>query len=162
LKNLRTLALALVLALASSLALVFAAPKNLAAQAPQNNQTDSNLTMATAPEDPPETARFKAALRLLAGFHQVLAVSQACARQDVWENYQNRNGRTFSQIFGSLKAGGAFDQKYRNLVEDRVHATTKDVLKLGCAATMRDIENGGWDLYKSTRFKADYKLFIGR
>jgi hypothetical protein len=160
-------------ALALALALVLAAPSGLAAQAagdggagaqdaPPANQTAPALTMAAAPDDPPETARFKAALRLLAGFHLVLAISKACDRQDVWENYQNRNGRTFSQVYGSLKSGGAFDQNYRNLVEGHVQSAAQDALKVGCEASMRDVENGGWDLYKANRFRSDYRLFVGR
>jgi hypothetical protein len=126
------------------------------------DQTESAISLFPEAEDPPETTRFKAALRLMAGFNHVLAITQSCHRKDVWQNYQNRNGRTFSQVYGSLKSGGAFDRKYRDLVEGHAKALVGDTLARGCDAAMRDVERGDWDLYKAPRFKYDYNLFLGR
>ncbi|MDR1084476.1 MAG: hypothetical protein LBP22_06345 [Deltaproteobacteria bacterium] len=120
---------------------------------------DSKLTILPQPEDAPETARFKAALRLLAGFSQVLTLTKECARQDVWVNYQNRNGRTFSHVFRSLQAGGAFSKEYKDIVESYVRESAQETIKQGCDSFIREVESGSWDLYKAPRFNADYNLF---
>ncbi|MDR2140202.1 MAG: hypothetical protein LBR11_00135 [Deltaproteobacteria bacterium] len=123
---------------------------------------EAKPTLLPEPDDPPETVRFKAALRLLAGFNQVLLITQSCQRREVWENYQNRNGRTFGHIFGSLKAGGALSRQYRAAVDERAREAAQISLKLSCDALARDIELGAWDLYKAPRFAADYQIFMDR
>jgi hypothetical protein len=98
----------------------------------------------------------------MAGFNQALYVAQACQSKGAWENYQSRNGQTFGQVFGAIKAEGGFDNKYRVLVEERARLGTRAALKVGCSAAIKDIEDGSWDIYKGIRFKADYQLFMGR
>ncbi|MDR1871518.1 MAG: hypothetical protein LBS60_06265 [Deltaproteobacteria bacterium] len=126
------------------------------------NPAEPEVTLDLDPDDHPDMARFKAALRLLAGYNQVMSIAKACQLHEVWENYQNRNGRTFSRVFVALKSGGALDEKYRALVDESVKAVTRDAVKVGCEPSARDIDNGNWDLYKAPRFEVDYKLFTSK
>ncbi|MDR1607521.1 MAG: hypothetical protein LBT38_03830 [Deltaproteobacteria bacterium] len=133
-------------------------------ESPAVNQTqEPKLSIKPFEDDEPETARFKAGLRLLAGFSQVHYVTQSCnAQENVIKNYVSRNGSVFARIFGSLKKGGAFDDKYRALVDEEARVASQAALRVGCPAALKDIEDGGWDLYKGVRFNKDYKLFSGR
>jgi hypothetical protein len=156
-KNLFVLSLGLILTFLVAASAAFAQNATLSDQI---RPTAQGLTMVPDPQDPPATARFKAALRLMAGFNYVLALTQACQRRDVWENYQNRNGRTFGRVYGAVKSGGAFDDKYRALVEVWAKTLTQAALKAGCDEAIHDIDEGGWDLYKAVRFKEDYQFFL--
>jgi hypothetical protein len=120
----------------------------------------SKLTIFPAVDDPPQTARFKAALRLVAGFTTVLTGAKECQRADIWEHFQRRNGHTFGQIFRSIQAGGGFQGEYKTLVEAHATHMAKENLRQGCDGFVREVENGSWDLYKAPRFKADYNLFM--
>jgi hypothetical protein len=129
---------------------------------PPPESPQSNLSIFTKPDDPPATARFKAALRLLAGFHLVLNLTRECGKQEVWENYQNRNGRTFGLLYRAIQAGSGFSQEYRDLVDKYVLKLSRDSLKGSCGTFVQEVETGSWDLYKAPRFQADYHLFIGQ
>ena len=150
-----------------------AAPSFSAAQTemggvrPGGQAADSSLSsppsfqLATLPDDSPNMAVKKAALRLFTGYNLTVSRLTACkaAAPEAGKAlgaFNSRNGTTLGQVMKVVKSLGGITPDIKQVMDqekDRRLAEPVD-----CPALVKSVNNGEKDIYKAPEFIADYKL----
>ncbi len=124
------------------------------------------FTLDAEEDDSPETARFKAALRLLSSYTVVINQLRGCAASTndpamnkALANYHSRNGMIMSQVMRLVKQHGGLTPEIREELDERAaELLWADSRRGNCPALLKHISEGGEDLYKAPQHSADYQL----
>ncbi len=124
------------------------------------------FTLEAEEDDSPETARFKAALRLLNAYTIVLNQLRGCtagtndqAISKAMANYHSRNGTVMNHVMRLVKQYGGLTPEIREKLDQRAaELIWADSRRGNCPALLKHIAEGGEDLYKAPQHSADYQL----
>lgn len=118
--------------------------------------------LKTLPDDSPEMAVKKAALRLFNGYNLTVTRLTACKAADpqagkALGNYNSRNGNTVSLATRVIKRLGGISPGIKQAMdrdlEERRAAQPSD-----CRTLIQAVNDGQRDIYKAPDFISDYKL----
>jgi hypothetical protein len=110
------------------------------------------------PDDDPELARLKSALRLMSAYTQVQKICEKCSRPEIMKAYHAANGTVLPKIMAVLKRAGALNDEWRSAVDKYTDSALKKALEdYDCDQLIVMIRNEHWTLYHG-RFLEDYKL----
>jgi len=120
------------------------------------------FTLETTPEDSPEMAKKKAALRLFKAYSVVSGQLNACKGQSseagkAVSGYGSRNGNTLSLIMSVIKKHGGITPDIRLALDDEIGASIKAGLN-DCQGLARKVAKGELDLHKAPEYAEDYQL----
>ena len=120
------------------------------------------FNLETNPEDSPEMAKKKAALRLFKAYSAVSGQLNACKGQSseagkAASGYNSRNGNTLSLIMSVIKKHGGITPDIRLVLDDEIGASIKAGLN-DCQGVARKVAKGELDLHKAPEYAEDYQL----
>lgn len=124
------------------------------------------FTLETKKSDDLETAKFKAALRLLNSYTITINQINGCAAsvndanaKKILAGFHGRNGTVMGQIMRQVKKHGGLTQEIRKLLDERAAGLiSADPRRGNCQAQLNHIAGGGEDLYKAAKHSDDYRL----
>ncbi len=139
-------------------------------QAEKKALSQGPFTLETTAEDSPETAKFKAALRLLNAYTVALNQLSGCAATPkdpvivkAMSGYHSRNGTVMSHVMRVVKQNGGLTLDIRDVLDKRAaELMWADPRRGNCPALIRHITEGGEDLYKAPRHIYDYQVLRDR
>ncbi len=122
------------------------------------------FTLETRADDSQDTAKFKAALRLLNAYTVTANQLRSCAAASrdpaiakTLNGYHGRNGTVMNNVMRLIKQHGGLTKEIRIQLDERARELiTANPRRGNCPALVEYIDNGGEDLYKAERYAADY------
>ncbi|MDR2946150.1 MAG: hypothetical protein LBV79_05335 [Candidatus Adiutrix sp.] len=120
------------------------------------------FTLATLPDDTPEMAAKKAALRLFNGYSLTSRRLTACQAEApeakrALQNFENRNGNTLGRALRVVKSLGGITVDVKNVMDSDLERLLA-AEPADCPALVEAVKSGAKDLYKGPEYLDDYKL----
>ncbi|MDR0622789.1 MAG: hypothetical protein LBJ61_13095 [Deltaproteobacteria bacterium] len=120
------------------------------------NPTD--LSLESDPDDTPQLARLKAALRLMSAYSQVQIICEKCNQPQIMKTFHSANGSVLPKVIAVLKEAGAMTDDWKETVDKYTNEAVEAAMaENDCAQLMGLIKKHHWTLYQG-RFVNDYKL----
>lgn len=123
--------------------------------------------LETAPEDSPDLARKKAALRLFKSYSVTVGLLNGCKTKAPAEagkaasGFNSRNGSTLGTIMATLKRLGGFNPEIKTALDTAIAAEVM-VGTSDCQALIKAVDGGARDIYKAPEYAEDYALMRGQ
>lgn len=120
------------------------------------------FSLETAPEDSPELAKKKAALRLFMAYSTTQGQLNACKGKSseagkAATGYGSRNGNTLSLLMTTIKKLGGITPDIRLVLDAEIAAEVTAGLD-DCQGLARKVAKGEMDLHKAQEYAEDYQL----
>lgn len=118
--------------------------------------------LETLPDDSPEMAVKKAALRLFNGYNLTVNRLMTCKAADpeagkALGTYNSRNGNTVGLVMRVIKRLGGISPEVKDIMDQDIDRRLSSE-SVNCQSLVKSVNDGQKDIYKAQEFISDYKL----